>query len=314
MPTEAQWEYACRAGGTTDPGSWDEVAWYNRDHGSGTHPVAEQKPNAWGLFDVHGNVWEWCADWYGEYSPSAQTDPTGPASGFYRVMREGSWYVWPLGWLRASCRRLYYPGHRRSTGRDLGSEFGLRCVMAATDAGSPDSRGAGELPVRAGETLYNGIVLPVNWPPQMDPSSQDAMPAPHLDHPPTMIPIDLGHQLFVDDFLIENSTLNCAWHQTEYHAENPVLTYDQPWEEDKGHRIAMPFSDGARLASVTRFRARGGAYAVSHAAGLASAGPCPRETVPRRPGPCPKGATDYSPGSARRHPGADVPQKTRQTL
>ena len=87
LPTEAQWEYACRAG-TTGPfaGDLDAMAWYgeNGDTGS-THPVAQKQPNAWGLYDMHGNVWEWCQDRYAVYARDAETDPTGPDGGVYQV-------------------------------------------------------------------------------------------------------------------------------------------------------------------------------------------------------------------------------------
>jgi len=92
LPTEAQWEYACRAG-TTGPyaGDLEQMAWYDRNSGEKTHPVGRKKPNAWGLHDMHGNVWEWCADWYGAYPEGAASDPSGPVSGTNRVGRGGSW-------------------------------------------------------------------------------------------------------------------------------------------------------------------------------------------------------------------------------
>jgi formylglycine-generating enzyme required for sulfatase activity len=92
LPTEAQWEYACRAGTTGDRyGELDEIAWYKKNSGKKTHPVAQKKPNAFGLYDMLGNVWEWCNDWYGEYPGKAVVNPTGPKSGTSRVMRGGSW-------------------------------------------------------------------------------------------------------------------------------------------------------------------------------------------------------------------------------
>jgi len=99
LPTEAQWEYACRAGSASkyfwgdDAGALGEYAWCHDNSGGNPHPVGERKPNAWGLYDMSGNVWEWCADWYdGTYYRNAPSlNPTGPASGSARVWRGGSW-------------------------------------------------------------------------------------------------------------------------------------------------------------------------------------------------------------------------------
>ena len=101
LPTEAEWEYACRAGTTTrftygdapDHSLLGPYAWYvdnNSDHK--THPVGQKKPNPWGLYDMHGNVWEWCLDWWSDNLPGgSETDPMGPDSGSYRVRRGGNW-------------------------------------------------------------------------------------------------------------------------------------------------------------------------------------------------------------------------------
>ena len=92
LPTEAQWEYACRAGepGPYSGGTIDEVAWYGDNSDSKTHPVGMKKSNAWGLHDMHGNVREWCADWY-DAELEGGVDPTGPSSDWVRVGRGGSW-------------------------------------------------------------------------------------------------------------------------------------------------------------------------------------------------------------------------------
>jgi formylglycine-generating enzyme required for sulfatase activity len=110
LPTEAEWEYACRAGTKTrfsygddaDYRQLGEYAWYASNSGNKTHPVGEKKPNGWGLYDVHGNVWEWCQDWYGEYAAGQAADPTGPASGSVRVLRGGCWFYFPQ-----NCRSAY---------------------------------------------------------------------------------------------------------------------------------------------------------------------------------------------------------------
>jgi len=99
LPTEAEWEYACRAGSTTrfpwgnDPNysQLRQYAWYDGNSNGTSHSVGQKKPNAWGLYDMHGNVWEWCSDFYGDYSSGNQTDPRGATSGSYRVMRSGGW-------------------------------------------------------------------------------------------------------------------------------------------------------------------------------------------------------------------------------
>jgi formylglycine-generating enzyme required for sulfatase activity len=95
LPTEAQWEYACRAGTTTAYNTGETISndtgWYDSNSGKKTHEVGQKPANAWGLHDMHGNVWEWCWDWYGAYPSGAQSDPAGPVSGSYRVCRGGSW-------------------------------------------------------------------------------------------------------------------------------------------------------------------------------------------------------------------------------
>ena len=99
LPTEAQWEYACRAGSqgpwgniTKDQmGTLEELGWYSENSGINLHEVMTKAANAWGLHDMHGNVWEWCSDWKGAYSSETQTNPIGPTTGTDRVVRGGSW-------------------------------------------------------------------------------------------------------------------------------------------------------------------------------------------------------------------------------
>jgi len=123
LPAEAQWEYACRAS-TTGPyaGNLDAMAWYEVNSGHTTHPVGTKQPNAWGLYDMHGNVWEWCADWYvGSLPGGSVTDPTGPASGSGRVVRGGGWGV-GAAYCRSALRGSGMPG-------DRGFNFGFRLAL-----------------------------------------------------------------------------------------------------------------------------------------------------------------------------------------
>jgi formylglycine-generating enzyme required for sulfatase activity/acetyl esterase/lipase len=124
LPTEAQWEYACRAG-TTDPYAGDpaEMSWYGDNSGGKTHPVATKQPNAWGLYDMSGNVYQWCLDWYGKYPGGAVSDWTGPATGNAHVLRGGAWY-----YEEAYCRsayRDYDPGF-------VGNILGFRVALVST--------------------------------------------------------------------------------------------------------------------------------------------------------------------------------------
>ena len=124
LPTEAQWEYACRSGTetalnngtnlTSEFGTCrnlDEVAWYDKNSGSSTRAVGGMRPNEWGLYDMHGNVGEWCRDWYSESYGGDATDPTGPSNGSCRVLRGGSW-INGASYCRSADRDFSGPGGR----------------------------------------------------------------------------------------------------------------------------------------------------------------------------------------------------------
>ncbi len=127
LPTEAQWEYAARGGRKSQGYKYSgsntvgDVAWYTSNASSKTHAVKSKQPNELGLYDMSGNVWEWCNDWYASYSSAAATDPTGPSSGSNRVLRGGSW-----GYSAAYCR-VSSRSDRSSSGAF--SYSGLRLVL-----------------------------------------------------------------------------------------------------------------------------------------------------------------------------------------
>lgn len=142
LPTEAEWEYGARAGTTTafanggiietgceyEP-NLDQMGWYCYNTGR-TEKVAQKLPNVWGLYDMHGNVYEWCQDWYGEYPSAPVTDPQGPDSGNYRVLRGGSWYG--AAWHARSAKRLWINPRivgNTSGGFDEFVDVGLRVAM-----------------------------------------------------------------------------------------------------------------------------------------------------------------------------------------
>jgi formylglycine-generating enzyme required for sulfatase activity len=134
LPTEAEWEYACRAGTDTDYWSGDtepdleRVGWFQKNSNGALQPVARKPASPWGLHDMHGNVWEWCADRYGDYSSERQADPTGPAGGVGRAFRGGGFGV-GADWCRSAYRYGWYP-------RVRWNNLGFRVALPA----APSSR------------------------------------------------------------------------------------------------------------------------------------------------------------------------------
>ena len=125
LPTEAEWEYAARSGGQKDQ-KWsgtnqrekiEKYAWYNSNSEFRPHKIGQKKPNPAGLYDITGNVWEWCWDWYGQYSKSSQANPRGPSLGQKRIIRGGGWHSGPYN-IRNSYR--CYPQHPIESGNDIG--------------------------------------------------------------------------------------------------------------------------------------------------------------------------------------------------
>jgi len=132
LPTEAEWEYACRAGSKTaysfddEEGLLPEYGWFRRNSYSRTHTVGLLEPNAWGLFDMHGNVWEFCSDWYAEYPKGPVSDPIGPSKGAHRVYRGGGW-----GADNASdCRSAWRNGFLPSSGN---IHYGFRVALSSSE-------------------------------------------------------------------------------------------------------------------------------------------------------------------------------------
>ena len=121
LPTEAEWEYAARAGTTgARHGELDSIAWYDGNSGDRTHRVGQKRANGWGLHDMLGNVWEWTADWYGDYPSGTVKDPRGPSTGSRRVTRGGGWDS-DARYVRSANRGTYSPGYRNGY-------FGFRLV------------------------------------------------------------------------------------------------------------------------------------------------------------------------------------------
>ena len=130
LPTEAEWEYACRAGSKAaysfgaNSKTLGDYAWFGENSGNQTHPVGEKKANAWGLYDMHGNVWEWCSDWYGVYPKGSVSDPSGPSEGSSRVCRGGFWRDGAAG-----CRSANRGGDAPSI---RGGNLGFRVALSSS--------------------------------------------------------------------------------------------------------------------------------------------------------------------------------------
>jgi formylglycine-generating enzyme required for sulfatase activity len=141
LPTEAEWEYACRAGTTTpyfigdNAAKLGEYAWFDKNAGGKPHPVGQKQPNPWGLYDMAGNVWEWCNDFYkvDYYQEAAKQDPRGPAEGQNKVLRGGAWRFSPDN-CRSGYRYNENPGYADVCfGYDI---YGFRCVKKAAASGN----------------------------------------------------------------------------------------------------------------------------------------------------------------------------------
>ena len=173
LPSEAEWEYACRAGTATeysfgdDASALGDYAWYSDNSGSRTHEVGSKLPNCWSLYDMHGNVGEWCNDWYDSayYGVSPSTDPAGPSAGVHRVIRGGPWLS-DEDVLRSAARYEYWPGAR-------GDDVGFRVAAGAEGKGGAEGEGEGQgtwHPLADGMdggvealTVFNGELIAGGW-------------------------------------------------------------------------------------------------------------------------------------------------------
>ena len=167
LPTESQWEYACRAGTTgkwyfgENEAAFGEFAWYRENSEKKTHAVGEKKPNAWGLYDMHGNVWEWCADWFDEdyYNVSPLKDPAGPPPDpkrSHRVFRGGSW-IGPAGDCLSAFRGHYEPGRRHNY-------LGLRVCLVLPSDPEELKKFAAALKIHASQPPAVAPLPPGAWP------------------------------------------------------------------------------------------------------------------------------------------------------
>jgi formylglycine-generating enzyme required for sulfatase activity len=169
LPTEAEWEYACRGGTKTafsfgnDEAELSKYAWWGGFSGNGNvgdeqyaHRVAQKLPNPYGLYDMHGNVYEWCSDWYGDYPSTPLTDPRGPSSGSFHVLRGGSCYSGP-GFARCASRYSVTPGRRYYSGFRLVLEL----TNAATASAAVAPADAPMKPAPSGTPVKPAAAVPV---------------------------------------------------------------------------------------------------------------------------------------------------------
>ncbi len=161
LPTDAEWEYAARGGNpASQHGALREIAWFGGNSRSETHPVAQKKANAFGLYDMLGNVWQWTADWYGDYASTPASDPSGPSAGTGRTLRGGSWADYSR-FVRASEREAALPGDRYDV-------IGFRCVTSASglvvqDQALPASGGSESINVTVPATFSWTASSSVDW-------------------------------------------------------------------------------------------------------------------------------------------------------
>ena len=157
LPTEAEWEYACRAGSMgahCGTGNLKEMGWYRDNSGNKVHPVGQRRANAWGFYDMHGNVYERCQDWYGNYKGDV-TDPQGPVSGDYRVLRGASWNDYAIN-VRAANRHKTLPGFRC-----VYDGFRLCCSLIPSEVAATSSEGmqCGRKETEAGDNIHTKVQL-----------------------------------------------------------------------------------------------------------------------------------------------------------
>jgi len=238
--TEAQWEHACCAGRMMaysfgdDAGGLEAHAWYRDNAGDGTHPVGRKAPNAWQLYDMHGNVLEWCEDWYGGYSSEPEQDPSGPESGSYRVIRGGSWFD-DAGICRSAYRNWVDPSYR-------GGNLGFRLSRTGPLHSYPFTLGPPEPEIRpepiAGlrDPLPNGARGPAMvWlPGGVFTMGQDD--GPYDDEKP-------AHPVRVDAFSIGQYPVTFAEYDRFCEATQRKKPEDQGWGRDERPVINLSWKD-----------------------------------------------------------------------